>query len=204
MSDSNKQKAFDNFFRGLDFHINDVSEGKILISEPFLEDPNFSRSVVFLVKHSIEDGSFGFVINQVSEFTINDALEDFPEFDAPIAIGGPVGNQSLFFLHTRNDIISGGTEVSKGLFWGGDFKDVKMAAELGAISKKEILFFIGYSGWEAGQLEIELKDKSWIVTDITTEEIMNMDRSSLWDNKLQTMGKNFKLLSTFTADPSMN
>lgn len=204
MSDSNKQKAFDNFFRSLDFKIKDVSEGKILISEPFLEDPNFSRSVVFLVKHSIEDGSFGFVINQVSEFSINDAIADFPPFDAPIAIGGPVGNESLFFLHTRNDLISNCAEISPGLFWGGDFNELKMAVELGTISKKEILFFIGYSGWEPGQLEIELKDKSWIVADITTEEIMNMDRSSLWDHKLQKMGKNFKLLSTFTADPSMN
>lgn len=203
MKENEKQKAFDDFFSGLNYGSTKVVEGNILISDPFLLDPNFSRTVVLMVKHK-EEGSLGFVLNDESKFKINEVIDDFPEFDTNVFLGGPVGNESLFFIHTRNDIISEGIEVLNGLFWGGNFEELKQAISMKQIKKEEVIFFVGYSGWDKDQLNNELKEKSWIVADITTEEVMLQTGKSLWNTKLEKLGDKFKILSNFPEDPSLN
>merc|ERR1712065_46093 len=91
----------------------------ILISEPFLLDYYFKRSVVLLCDHS-DEGSFGVIMNKPLSVKLNEVVKDFPDFAAPIYLGGPVQNDSLFFLHTIGDKIEGSVEVINGLFWGGD------------------------------------------------------------------------------------
>ena len=72
--------------------------GRFLISEPFLADPNFKRTVILLTEHG-EEGSVGFVLNRPTKLTINNVLEDFPDFDAPLHVGGPVQQDTLHFIH---------------------------------------------------------------------------------------------------------
>lgn len=203
MSKNNKQEAFDLFFSKLDYSTEKIEEGMVLISEPFLSDPNFTHSVVLIVKHN-EEGSFGFVLNNESEYRLNEVLEDFPVFDSPVYLGGPVGVESLFFIHSRNDLISGGHEVVPGLFWGGDFEELKSRIKEGSIQQEEVIFFVGYSGWEEGQLESELEGQSWIVTGINAKEVFDKTGKSLWNKKLKQLGNEYKILSSFPADPSMN
>jgi putative transcriptional regulator len=200
---SNEQKAFDDFFKNIDYNIDDVSQGKLLISEPFLSDPNFSRTVVLLVRHD-KEGSLGFVLNQQSQFTINEAISDFPLFDAPLNLGGPVGTESLFYIHTRPDLIEEGLQIIPGLYWGGNFDQVKQAVTNKKISTEHIQFYVGYSGWEAGQLKQELKEKSWIVTNCSQEEVMQLTKDELWTTKMKNLGKKFKIMAGFPADPSLN
>lgn len=203
MNDNKKQKAFDDFFSDRNQTSASVEEGNILISDPFLLDPNFSRTVVLMVKHN-DEGSLGFVLNDKSKFKITEVIDDFPEFDTYVFLGGPVGNESLFFIHTRNDIISEGIEVLNGLYWGGNFDELKKAVSDKKINKEEVIFFVGYSGWDKDQLNDELNEKSWIVTDITTEEVMLQTGKSLWNTKLKNLGDKFKILSNFPEDPSLN
>ena len=203
MAENDKQKAFDHFFSNLNYGSTKLEEGNILISDPFLRDPNFSRTVILIVKHN-DEGSLGFVLNDKSKFTISEVVDNFPDFETNIFLGGPVGIESLFFIHTRNDIISEGIEVINGLYWGGDFDELKNAISENTIQKEELIFFVGYSGWDKEQLDREIKEKSWIIADITTEEVMLQTGKYLWNSKLKKLGEKYKILSNFPADPSLN
>lgn len=203
MAENDKQKAFDHFFSNLNYGSTKLEEGNILISDPFLRDPNFSRTVILIVKHN-DEGSLGFVLNDKSKFTISEVVDNFPDFETNIFLGGPVGIESLFFIHTRNDIISEGIEVINGLYWGGDFDELKNAISENKIQKEELIFFVGYSGWDKEQLDREIKEKSWIIADITTEEVMLQTGKYLWNSKLKKLGEKYKILSNFPADPSLN
>ena len=94
----------------LDYSIKDlnklnVSKGRLLLAEPFMEDTYFKRSVVFLTEHN-EEGAFGFILNKPLEITVNDVLKDFPDFFAPVFMGGPVQSDSLFYIHTQGEFIA--------------------------------------------------------------------------------------------------
>lgn len=92
-------------------------KGRLLISEPFLPDPNFERTVVLLCEHN-EEGSFGFVLNKPAIVKVNDVMDELKNFEHPIFIGGPVQQDTLHFIH-RSTEIEGGAEVREGIFWVG-------------------------------------------------------------------------------------
>ncbi|MCD4737049.1 MAG: YqgE/AlgH family protein, partial [Bacteroidales bacterium] len=89
------------FSKILNIKTNDTepTKGKILISEPFLTDYYFKRSVVLLAEHN-EDGSFGLILNKPVNLEFNDILKNFPTFHGQMFLGGPVKTDSLFFIHT--------------------------------------------------------------------------------------------------------
>lgn len=178
-------------------------KGRILISEPFLDDDYFKRSVVLLCEHN-EEGTFGYVLNNYIPTAISDILENFPEIDSRISLGGPVNSDNLFYIHTLGNKIPGSLEIIPGLFMGGSFEEIKSLMKDGLIKENELRFFIGYSGWSTGQLERELKDSSWIVaeTDITT--IMDTYIHNLWKKILGDMGENHQLFSNYPENPSLN
>jgi putative transcriptional regulator len=77
----------------------------------------------------------------------------------PLFDGGPVGKEQMFFLHSMPDVITGGTLIQKGIYWGGDFDVVIDLIKTKQITETDIRFFIGYSGWGEGQLAEELASK---------------------------------------------
>ena len=54
---------------------NNIAPGTLLISDPFLKDPNFVRTTVLICDHQAE-GSFGFVLNKKKEEVLGDLIED--------------------------------------------------------------------------------------------------------------------------------
>ncbi|MCX6269889.1 MAG: YqgE/AlgH family protein [Bacteroidetes bacterium] len=126
--------------------------GRLLISEPALQDFYFRKSVILLADHSAE-GSFGLIINKPVDVKLTEVVKDFPEFEARVFLGGPVKTDSIFFIHTRNDLISNSTKILEGLYWGGDIEQVKKLMQASLILPQHIRFFIGYSGWAPGQLD---------------------------------------------------
>jgi putative transcriptional regulator len=179
------------------------AKGKILISEPFLLDYYFKRSVVLLAEHN-EEGSFGLIVNKPVEWKLGTILKGFPDFDAPVYIGGPVKTDSLFFIHTRADIIDDSLEILDGLYWGGDIEIVKELIMINQIASSEIKFFVGYSGWVAKQLEEELERNSWLVSKIKPQKIMQADTENLWDDTLEQLGEDYSYWTNFPSDPAMN
>jgi putative transcriptional regulator len=179
------------------------AKGNILLSEPFLKDPNFARSVVLLTEHN-EEGSIGFILNKPITYKINEIVEDFPEFDAPVYMGGPVQRDSLHFIHRIEALAEEGDEVAPGVYWGGDFEKLKRMIRLGIVQSSDIRFFVGYSGWGPKQLEGEMEMKSWIVGN-RPDKFAFADRSdSLWGEILQAMGGKYKAMAHYPVDPSLN
>jgi putative transcriptional regulator len=177
--------------------------GKILISEPFLIDPNFKRTIILLAEHG-EDGSIGFVLNKPTEYKIHEIIEDFPSFDAVVYYGGPVQLNILQFIYKGKEIIDGSIEILPGLFWGGSFDLLKTLIEANSVSAEDFRFFIGYSGWTDGQIDEEMEMNSWIVAEAGVDDIFSHDPDNLWRDILKSMGKKFAILASFPENPSVN
>lgn len=112
--------------------------GKLLISEPFMADPNFKRSVVYITEHN-ENGTVGFVLNQKTELTLDNLVDDVEDTDFPVYIGGPVGNDSLHYIHTLENL-EGGVPVGNDVFWGGNFELLKIMIQAGQVERGQIRF----------------------------------------------------------------
>jgi putative transcriptional regulator len=177
-------------------------QGIILISEPSLRDFYFKQSVVLLAEHN-EEGSFGIIINKPIETKINEVLTDFPDIDAPLYLGGPVKTDSLFFIHTKENIPSS-LKIIDGLYWGGDLEEIKEMLLSGRLNENEIRFFIGYSGWSPDQLDREIMEKSWVLSHTTVEEVINPHPQQLWPDYLKSMGSDYAIWANFPADPTYN
>jgi putative transcriptional regulator len=177
--------------------------GKILISEPFLFDYYFKRSVVLLAEHNSE-GSFGVIINKPLTMNFNEVVRNFPEFKAKVFLGGPVKTDNLFYLHTLGDIVENSLPILEGLYWGGDLERVKELITLGMINDDNIRFFIGYSGWMSKQLDSELKRDSWLVSSINADRIMYGKTETLWHDTVYEMGEKYRHWINFPPEPALN
>lgn len=179
-------------------------KGDLLISEPFLADPNFARTVILLCEHN-DEGSFGFVLNKLAQVKLNELLDGAGKREDNIYIGGPVQQNTLQFIHKNDGLIEGGIEVNEGIFWGGNFEQMLAMMEGELIQADDIKFFVGYSGWATGQLKDELKVNSWIISrDVNIEQVFHTDVESLWKEVLNTMGGKYKIVANFPVDPRLN
>lgn len=182
--------------------MDELIPGIVIVADPFLKDPNFMRSVVFICDHQPE-GSFGFVLNRKIEEPVGSLLTNLEGCDWPVHIGGPVQTDTLHFLHLRPDLL-GGVEVTDGIFWGGDFDKLTSAILLDQIQSHEIRFYLGYSGWTEGQLEAELKEKSWLVTHGNQKLVFKSDLQQIWPQALHQMGGEYEQLVNYPIDPQLN
>jgi putative transcriptional regulator len=181
-----------------------LEKGSILISEPFIEDPNFKRSVVLLVEHN-EEGSVGFVLNQRTDLAVNMVMEELSSVTTSLFQGGPVEQDRLNYIHTREDI-EGSDEILPGIYFGGQFEHILTALDQGIYNTKEFKFFIGYSGWAPGQLASEIEEKSWIVASLNSQDIIDHDliENDLWKKAIQRSGGKNILLANSPDAPYLN
>ncbi|OFY66321.1 MAG: hypothetical protein A3H98_02910 [Bacteroidetes bacterium RIFCSPLOWO2_02_FULL_36_8] len=177
--------------------------GKLLLSEPFLEDPNFKRSVILLTEHN-ENGTVGFILNKPSNYKLNEALQNFPAFDAPLFMGGPVQTDTLHFLHKLGNKLEGSIKIVDDVYWSGDFSTLKILIDVGQINPDQVRFFAGYSGWNPEQLTKEVKENSWIITDARRDYVFPETPEKLWRKILKDMGREFSIIANFPEDPSLN
>jgi putative transcriptional regulator len=177
--------------------------GILLIADPFLKDPNFIRTVIFLCDHQ-EEGSFGFVLNKNYEHTLDELVSGAEGLNIPVYFGGPVQMDTIHFLHQFPEIIPGGLEVRDGIFWGGDFEAAIEQLRIGKIDKNKIRFFIGYSGWGNGQLADELKEKSWLTVMATRKLIFHKKTHELWKDAIRHLGGDYEMMVNFPIDPQLN
>lgn len=179
-------------------------KGDLLISEPFLPDPNFQRTVVLICEHG-QDGSFGFVLNKPSLLKGSDVLEEAAYFDYPLYLGGPVQQDTLHFIHRQVPGLEGGAAIADGLQWGGNFEQLLYLMEAGKLHPEDLKFFLGYSGWSEGQLEEEMEQNTWIIYKAATAaDIFDTQPDVLWRECLKKMGGKYKILSNYPTDPRLN
>jgi putative transcriptional regulator len=181
----------------------DVKTGKLMVAEPFMLDPHFKRSVVLLTEHSPE-GSVGFIINKMLDMQLSDIITEFPEFKAPLFYGGPVQTDSIHYLHNVGELLEGSTRLSSGVYWGGDWDQLKFLIESKLIEPKHIRFFVGYSGWGESQLKEEMKDGSWIVSEMHANYLFNAQPNTLWRTILQHKGNAYSIIADMQDENILN
>jgi len=181
-----------------------ANAGKIIISAPFMNDYFFGRSIVLLLEHN-DEGSMGFIINKKTELSVSDMIDGFSDIEIPIYIGGPVQTDSIFFIHSRPDLIDDSIHIYGKMYWGGNFRQLRTFITEGLIQTNEIRFLLGYSGWEAQQLDDELKAETWIVANkLSFDTIMNTNAEELWKNTVKSFGNRYSHWFNFPKDPNNN
>ena len=181
-----------------------LRKGKILISEPYIQDDNFFRSVILLANYDKENGAVGFMLNQITYSTLNDIIEG--EELPPLSLyeGGPVQMDSLFFLHSIEDLKSTSLEIKEDLYWGSNFEEIVPLIKDGSITSNEIKIFVGYSGWASGQLEEEVQSGSWFVSNLRTKDILETGDDVLWKYTVQNLDSKNKIWANAPLDPLLN
>ena len=174
--------------------------GTLLISHPRMLDPNFKRTVVLLSAHSKEEGALGVVLNRPTKKCLGEIEDKFtfgPLSQVPIYEGGPVArDQILLVAWTWSEVDS----VFK-LFFG---IDPDRASELLEYPQATVRAFQGYSGWSGGQLEVEMIEDTWIISQVRDRFVEGLDGDSLWKKFLLDLGPKFQLDAEAPVDPSVN
>ena len=138
----------------------DLKAGIYIKSAAALIGSFFEDTTILLVEHN-EAGSTGFVTNKAFGKSLNDLLEFNQAKPFPLMDGGPVDREHLFVLHKRPDLIEGSKQLTDGLYLGGNMEQVIEAINTSSASNQQIQLFIGYCGWDIGELEAELEEGSW-------------------------------------------
>ncbi len=180
------------------------SSGKLLISEPFLMDPNFQRSVVLLTQYH-EEGTIGFILNHHTQYRLKDLIPEMDQADFPVYAGGPVATDTIHFIHRCYDKLNDGEEIAKGIYWGGNFETLKILIDTHQVAHSDIKFFIGYSGWGQQQLQNELEENTWIVSGkYDLDLIFSDNEEEVWREVIVNLGPKYAHVSRFPQNPNLN
>lgn len=169
--------------------------GDVLLAEPFMLDPHFKRGVVLLCDHTIEEGSVGFILNKPISSKVNELINDFPDFDAHIYYGGPVATDTIHYIHNVGDLLEESTEIISGVYWGGNFEKLKFLISSELIRPENIRFYVGYSGWSAGQLDEEIKTGSWVISDMHPNYAFKTKPKLLWKKVMKNKGETYTVIA---------
>lgn len=181
------------------------TRGRLLLAGPSLEDPNFRRTVVFMIEHN-EDGALGVVLNRPSPIDLAEALPQWADLAAAppaVFIGGPVEQGAVLGLGrlVADAPPDGLTPVHAGIgVLDLEADPVGLVGDVGGIR-----LFTGYSGWGPGQLEGELALGGWFVIDAEPGDITTTEPDDLWRAVLRRQpDEGLALLSHFPDDLSAN
>ena len=177
--------------------------GDVLISEPFMNDFYFRRSVILLIDHN-EEGSLGVIFNKRLTIPFNEIVQGFPEFNADVYLGGPVETDRIFFIHTVGEMIPDSHLISNGLYWSGNISVLKSMIKMDLIKPHEVRFYVGYAGWDGGQLRNELKANTWVVGRFTSKQLLRTMPGKMWSDFVKQIGKRYTLWDKFPVNPSDN
>ena len=178
-------------------------KGQLLLDSGQLRGSFFQRTVVLICQHDAE-GAFGLVLNRTSGNKVGELLvADLPEIikESPLFLGGPVQPGALSFLHTDSFIPDANVLPNLNLA-----HSVDALVEIGGSFSptRKIKMFAGYAGWSPGQLEDEMKRKSWLVHPASLELVFDTDPDQLWRAVLTRKGWKYKLMADMPEDVSLN
>lgn len=170
--------------------------GGLLIAEPFMKESYFNHGVVSLVDYVPEEGATGVVMNNRTEYTLDELLDGVDSStNIPVYCGGPVGQDRLFFIHTLGpDIVSGSREYAPGLYVGGDFDSIIAYVNSGYATEGAVRFFVGYSNWVEGQLEREMRKDNWAQVPSLNNpaDALTLDGDRYWHRAVEQLGSEYR------------
>ncbi|MEM6699816.1 MAG: YqgE/AlgH family protein [Bacteroidota bacterium] len=171
-----------------------VENGNILLAEPFMWDENFKRAAIVLCEHN-EEGSLGFIMNRPLNMRVGDLIEDFPEIEADVFFGGPVQTDTIHYIHTAGDLLDDSIKIVNNVYWGGSFEQLKFLVDTQLITKDDIRFFVGYSGWSGGQLDFEMERGSWLTAPMFANYLFKSDPNRLWKTIMHNKGNAYTVIA---------
>lgn len=180
--------------------------GDLLVVEPFLREVHFRRSVILLIDHSDSEGSVGLVLNKISNIKLHEVLRYAScKREVPLYIGGPVEHGRLLYIHTLGGRIRDAVALENGIFLGGNFDDVLEYVDSEEYEEGRIKFFAGYSGWTAGQLANEIKEKTWAVAPLEDAHVAMTGRGDeYWHTIVETLGEKYRAWLLCPSEPQLN
>lgn len=182
----------------------EIFAGQVLIAEPFLLDSNFKRCVICLCEHT-EEGSLGFILNRPLKLTIQELVKEITvDGEYPVYYGGPVATDTIHYIHNLGDLLEDSVRIKPGVYWGGDYEKLKFLIESGLVKPSNIRFYIGYSGWSAGQLAEELNEGTWVTSELHPNYIFKTKSVQLWKQALNHKGDTFSVIAQMPKGISLN
>jgi putative transcriptional regulator len=189
-----------------DFKNKRYGKGSLLIANPVLPDPNFSRTVILLCNHD-EQGSFGLVINRSAQLRATDlfsSIDIFKSYNEKIYMGGPVSEAMVFYLYRSTKSVDGLDEVCSGVFFGSSLEALESLYLDIANPNENIRFYLGYSGWASGQLDVEMEQNSWL-SQVADERLIFLDpEDQIWPQSVNSLGKKYQYLTKAPVNPQWN
>ena len=170
-----------------------IDQGMVLLAEPYMDDPNFKRSAILLCEHHAK-GSMGFIMNKPLHMNVTQLVAAFPEFESQVYYGGPVATDTIHYIHNI-PILEDSYKLQSGLYWGGDFEKLKVLVSNDMILPENIRFFVGYSGWDEGQLIGELNQNHWVTASMHPNYLFKSAPEILWRQIMANKGENFAVMS---------
>jgi putative transcriptional regulator len=170
-----------------------VEKSTLLLADPFMYDPYFKRAAILICEHHPE-GSLGFIINRKLGLSISELLVDFPKLDFSVYYGGPVSTDTVHYIHKAGDLIKGSVELANGVYWGGDYEQLKFMIQSCLIDPEDVRFFVGYSGWDEGQLNTEITLGSWITAKLDKDYLFEVHTENIWKSAMYDKGNYFKVI----------
>ena len=200
-------KNLDSSFLKLSTIKREVHTGDLLVADPFLSEKWFNRSVIALLDHDA-DGTTGVVLNIPIDTTLNEIVDGIDREDpVPVFCGGPVGQDRLFFVHTLGEeVIPHSRMFMPGLWLGGDFDAAVAYINEGYPIPGFIRFFVGYSGWSAGQLDGEIATDTWAVhrPEGDLHSLLTGEGDTYWHNIVRQLGVHYRPWSVMPQNVQSN
>lgn len=183
-----------------------ATKGRLLVATPPLEDPNFDRTVVFVLEHH-DEGAIGVVINRPSVEALDEPLDRWIELQsAPSSIfaGGPVEPNALIALAATPTPVGDEDENLSPITGNVASADLTADPALVAAEVDGIRVFRGYAGWGPGQLENEIDSGAWLVLDCAPGDVFSDEPDDLWRTVLRRQPGRLAWLAEAPDDLSMN
>lgn len=143
-----------------------IQPGTLLQSSEQMDDPIFSETRLLIVRAD-KNGCIGFILNRPFPRSLHELVEFSYVRPWPLWYGGPVAAEELFFVHRCPQFAAGAEAICEGIYLGGDFELAIKELNQHLLSEKDLRLFIGYAGWDSGELEEEITQGYWLVQDMT-------------------------------------
>jgi putative transcriptional regulator len=182
------------------------TKGRLLVATPPLEDPNFDRTVIYVLEHH-QEGAVGVVLNRPSEETLDDPLDRWIDLQiTPAAVfeGGPVERNALIALASTGATAPTDEEHLSPITAEIASADLAADPALVAAEVGGVRVFRGYAGWGPGQLDVEIEAGAWLVLDSRPDDVFSEDPSELWRTVLGRQPGRLAWLANAPDDLSMN
>jgi putative transcriptional regulator len=184
----------------------EYGKGYFLIANPVLPDPSFSRTVVLLCNHD-DDGSFGLVINRSAPIDSKEVFAEMGMSEFPsgkIYLGGPVSPSQVFYLCHSEKSLPELEPICDGVYLGMSWELLDNLMTRVKNPEKNIRFYLGYSGWGAGQLAEEMIRLSWLTSQACGEFVFQENEGGIWANVVCSLGKDYEYLVQAPVNPQWN